>query len=242
MAHVREQPQQTIRIRNFCGELAIRASDGDLRVARLSTVNPLFFIQSRENSASLSVAMEAELDQSRIEGVEELRRGGNLEWIVTIHAHIDGASGPQAVSGTDRVEMSRSSWIDILGQLGYRDSISIEIVLRTTRSKNVAKSLKYLRAAHSSFMLGNDRQAIAECRDALEALDPLLGDDRNVSFENSRSHTKQTRLLVLRKALKLLPHAAKHAEKDENPIEWERSDAELILAMTAAFIRRSMPA
>ncbi len=90
---------------------------------------------------------------------------------------------------------------------------------------------------------GRTRATVAQCRDVLEALAMETGDHDDVDpvvkdlFANSHGMSKTERLRVLRRAMKLITHAAKHVDSTTERIDWGRDDAVALLAMTAAVVR-----
>jgi hypothetical protein len=244
MAHVREQPEgDVVRLSDFSGELQLRDTSGSVAsVARMIPANPPFWIQSYKHSNTQAVIMEADLDRYRLEAIEKARRGRDLHLAIQLRAQAEQKGQRQAVGGSEEVNLNRGQWIDILKQLGYRETLLLEIPLSGAKNRHLASAIKHLDTAHDALQRGAYRDAVAMCRDALEALTPFAGDDREATFENSRHHNKNQRLLVLRRALRQLPHAAKHAEPGDQLIEWEHADAEMLVSMTAALVRRYVPA
>lgn len=244
MAHVREQSDaQRVKLFAFSGDLQVRdTSNQSLPVARVALASPQYFIQSYSHSNTQSITFEADLDRYRIEAIEEARRGGDLLWTLTVRAQAEQEGQLQSLCNSMSIQLNKGQWIDILSQFGYRDTLLLELPLASTKNRDLNKALKHLKGAYDALERGSYRDAVAMCRDALEPLTAIAGDDRDATFENSRFHTKQERLLLLRKALKKLPHAAKHAETGDEVIEWDRADAAMLVFMTAAMLRRYIPA
>jgi hypothetical protein len=71
-----------------------------------------------------------------------------------------------------------------------------------------------------------------------------LGDDDNIDpvaqalFANQRTMTKADRLRVLRKALKLVTHPARHRDQISVNIDWSRVDSQEMITMVAAFLSK----
>jgi len=92
-------------------------------------------------------------------------------------------------------------------------------------------------------LLGHDRDAVGSLRDVLEQVMLAFGDDdaidpdlNRILFDRSRSMTKGERLRVLRRALMLVTHPARHRDQVSVAIDWSRIDAIHMITMTAAFV------
>lgn len=182
-----------------------------------------------------------DLDRSRIEALEAIRNGGAL----SLDVHVAG----QVISkqhglcslrdASDSYQLNQSGWIDILRQMGYGETMLIEVPV----TDGIGKTTEYLAAAQKAIGLGHYREAVGACRDVLEALSMGVGDsderdsDFTALFANTRTKDKQARLRVLRKALKILTHPARHVDEVTVPFDWNREDAVSAIAATAALLR-----
>jgi hypothetical protein len=129
--------------------------------------------------------------------------------------------------------------------MGYQRTLLIEIPIPDpNQHPEFAVAVEALSQAQAHMGFAHDRDAVGSCRDALEAVTLAVGDNDNldadvqrVLFANSRSMSKAERLRVLRRALKLVTHPARHRDEVSVTIDWSRIDAITLITMTAAFLR-----
>jgi Mg-chelatase subunit ChlD len=107
----------------------------------------------------------------------------------------------------------------------------------------LAEAVAFLAQAQRHLLLGHDRDAVGSLRDVLEQTKLAFDDDdviapdlHRVLFDNSRSMNKAERLRVLRRALMLVTHPARHRDQVSVAIDWSRIDAAQLIMMTAAFL------
>ncbi len=106
-----------------------------------------------------------------------------------------------------------------------------------------AEAVALLAQSQRHLQRGQDREAVGSLRDVLEQVKLAVGDDDTldpdlirVLFANGKSMTKGERLRVLRRALMLVTHPARHRDQVSVAIDWSRMDATQMIAMTAAFV------
>ena len=239
MVHLRgRQNGPPFRLSDFEAFLRTgRTHDGQLHVVRLLPSESLAMIEAYPEAYSTSVLLVGELDRARIEALEAERRGGELKWTIWIRATTTREERVAPATGQGEIAIAKSAWLDVLKQAGYQRTIQVEVPLRPGGRTHLARAVMHLAKAQELLNGGDARQAVATCRDGLEALSQHVGgDDSKATFD--RASSKNDRLLVLRRAAKQLPHAAKHSDDTVDKIEWSIADAEMVIAVAAAMIRR----
>lgn len=200
---------------------------------------PIRTYPSRTNQQS--VPLICDLDRARLEAIENVRAGGNLPLDISIQGRFDHGS---AFSTGEPFLVNQGVWIEVLANIGYQRTILIEVPSPDPLEQpELANAVADLEQAQRHMALGHDRDAIGSLRDALEQVTLAYGDDDSLPpelvralFDNSRSMTKAERLRVLRRALKLVTHPARHRDQVSVAIEWSRIDSVQMIMMTAAFI------
>jgi len=97
------------------------------------------------------------------------------------------------------------------------------------------KARRELNAAIAAIVAGRHRDALEAAYGSTDAsLHPELG----YSAKNSRKANKDVRFWLVRQALWVLAHAAKHNDDATQPIEWERRDAVAALAVLTALLQQ----
>lgn len=209
-------------------------------LGRLSAYGCEFF-QTTPQDYPDSHVLYADLDHPRVQALEAIRNGGSLTFEVRIGGQVFskqyGFCSLQIA--TESHSLNQSSWLEVLGQMGYRHAMLIEVPVTDDHKKSTG----YLAAAEKEMRLGHYREAVGACRDALEALSLGLGDQDESDPEfstllaNTRSKDKAARLRVLRRALKLMTHPARHVDEVAVRFDWDREDAASAIAMIAAVLR-----
>lgn len=128
--------------------------------------------------------------------------------------------------------------------MGYQRTLLVEVPMPDPNVQpELADAVTFLAQAQRHLLLGHDRDAVGSLRDVLEQVKLAFGDDdtldpelNRVLFDHSRSMTKAERLHVVRRALMLVTHPARHRDQVSVAIDWSRIDAAQMISMTAAFV------
>lgn len=188
------------------------------------------------------IELTCDLDRARVEAIESARAGGNLPLDVWLSWRFDDG---HVSSNQEGFVVNQGVWTEILSQMGYRQTLLIEIPMPDPAAQpELAAAVAQLVQAHGHMMRGHDREAVGSLRDVLEDMTRALGDDdenidpqlKRVLFDNSRNMTKAERLRVVRRALKLVTHPARHRDQVAVGIDWSRIDSAQMIAMVAAFL------
>lgn len=194
-----------------------------------------------ERSNRQSIPLTCDPDRARVEAIEQLRAGGHLVTEISINARFEDGN---AFSLQESYTVNQGVWIDVLAEMGYQRTLLVEVPMPDPNAQpELADAVALLAQSQGHLMLGHDRDAVGSLRDVLEQVKLAFGDDDSIDpdlnrvlFANSRSMTKGERLRVLRRALMLVTHPARHRDQVSVAIDWSRIDATQMILMTAAFI------
>jgi len=194
-----------------------------------------------ERSARASVPLTCDLDRARVEAIEGVRGGGHLPLDININVRFSDGS---AASFGEAYVVNQGVWIEALAQMGYQRTLLVEVPIPDPDAQpELADAVALLAQSQGHLQLGHDRDAVGSLRDVLEQVKLAFGDDdtidpdlNRVLFADSRSMTKGERLRVLRRALMLVTHPARHRDEVSVAIDWSRIDATQMITMTAAFV------
>lgn len=187
-----------------------------------------------QNAAFL---MDLMLTPGQMEEIEQIRQGGDLNFILEIFGELyDGHSHNNS---SDRLHMivNQKSWIDILKQLSFASSILIEIPHGVGDSATPA--WKALDKAKEHLYYGHYDDVVASCRKALEGIhhnQDELSRVKQIPLENRRKMTKRQRLVYLLYALEHYTHPAHHLVSPEDVESYSRDDAILAFGATLAAV------
>jgi hypothetical protein len=201
------------------------------------------------------IDLSVELDQRATEGIEELRRHGDIFITVTcVLVAVEREAGDYMVKriASDWVadeqissnmfcayEVPKSRWVQLLKEMGYGDYYLAQIPMpRIRQSRAFKRPLLHLQHAWECFQDGKDRETLAACHDALELLSKELGyekPDQNAYAVMLQVEGEAEKVAKLRMAFdsctKFL-HLGRH--EHECPVRLEHKDAELALLLTHA--------
>lgn len=203
-------------------------------------------VDIRGFQVSTAAELALDLDLARLEGLEGIRLGEGLNFILTLWARVQSRSKYSSLSEELSFSVNQGTWVELLAQVGYARILLLELPLPEgdVRPEFLAAT-KHLASAQKEMELGHYREAVGACRDVLEAVSAAL-DDRDDQdeefkplFEKTREKDKAARLRVVRRALKVLCHPARHADPLSARIDWDRLDAFGMIAMTGTVIRWS---
>jgi hypothetical protein len=194
-----------------------------------------------ERSNQTSVPLTCDQDRARVEAIEAARAGGHLTLDVSLNGRFSTGS---AFSAVEQYVVNQGVWIEVLAELGYQRTLLVEVPMPDPNTQpDLADAVALLAQSQHHLLLGHDRDAVGSLRDVLEQVKLALGDDDTIDpdlhrilFDHSRSMTKGERLRVLRRALMLVTHPARHRDQVSVAIDWSRIDATQMITMTAAFV------
>jgi hypothetical protein len=227
-----------------------RRQGGNLPLGTLTPFDHPLLIENNTNESPYdpSPLFFVDLDRQRLEAIEDLRAGGDLplEMFFWCRGH-SSTRGFLAGKANFSVDVPQSSWVQVLEQLQYRRYLLLEVPLPgETGPPALAGAARSLSAAMSRLAVGDDRGAVAACRESIDGLEEFLGDKASrpggidALFENARKWTKAERMLALRRALHALASPSHHGDAVSREVDWDRSDAVAIVASVASLLSRVM--
>ena len=153
-----------------------------------------------------------------MEAIEQVRAGGHLVTEMSINARFEDGN---AFSLQESYTVNQGVWIDVLAEMGYQRTLLVEVPMPDPDTQpELADAVALLAQSQGHLMLGHDRDAVGSLRDILEQVKLAFDDDDSIDpdlnrvlFANSRSMTKGERLRVLRRALMLVTHPARHRDQ-----------------------------
>ncbi|MEW6683522.1 MAG: hypothetical protein AB1451_11470 [Nitrospirota bacterium] len=242
-----KQPGEDVAVTNIGGELRVRGrSEPEHVVGYMRRQGQEVPLATGQYTYKTNVPLEIELDARRVDAIERVRLGGDLFFSLSLFGVAHGGRDriTQPVPVTLQYRANQGTWIEILGQMGYRKTILLEIpVLEDDVNPQFPQAAEYLQTAQTHMLRGHFRDAVGACRDVMESLSTVLNDDGvqppeaiKSWFEGTRAMGKEERLRIVRRALKILTHPARHADEVSTAIEWGPADARGAIVMAAALL------
>jgi hypothetical protein len=199
---------------------------------------------------SFPVVLVADLSLRQLQAIEDLRQGKGLtigiSIVMTCLGKLHGRTGLlRASSGHLSYQVNQGAWIEVLNELGHRKIMLLEIPeLAESLAPELTDAVAYIGKAQQALLRGEYREAVGCCRDVLESLSTAMGDNDvqdaefQAFFREVRSKDKAGRLRLVRRAMKILSHPARHADEVATQIEWNRTDATAVITMIAALLQQ----
>lgn len=178
-----------------------------------------------------------------MEALEGQRDGSGIKFRLKIQAQltVDGelsAAQEEVICG-----VSQSDWVTVLEHCGYRKTLLLEIPMPEGERDTAAQ--RHLDMARSHLLRGHYEEAVAACRKALEGWTTQRGEvealkkARDTQRSNPRALTLYNRELLLRQAASNFSDLSHHADEVANAEHFDRSDATMMIAITASILSRA---
>ena len=219
-------------------------------VAPLQLLYPVV-LPSRDQGSTQVVDLTVDLPPAQLEAIEHERDGGPIMFQIHLQGHLLHPSLTDASAGFDnssfwgdlRYDLPAAQSVEVLEQWGYARSFLIQVPTYGPQDTGPSRlAHRDVEKALAALVDGRYRDAVAACRDALEAAygqdDSDLFPDLGYQVKNLRTADKDARFWLVRRALWGLTHAAKHNDKTTQAIEWGRRDAVAAVSILSALLQQ----
>ncbi len=241
--------EMLVRLSDLNGELFITFPNGDRKyVGRVHYQLSQSELKSKTNSYDDYLNFEIEFDRTRIEAIEDGRKGSDFNFEFKMKARGLIQNDSRLIEATLNYQVNQSAWIQVLREMNYKKMLLLEIPLEMDDNSETMKDVVgYLKEAQNFFVNGKYRDSIGSCRDVLESLTNVIGDEKlqlpdeiKTFFNHSKDMDKSERIKILHRAIKTLTHPARHVDEVSKSFDWNMTDSRSILAMTASLIQMSL--
>jgi hypothetical protein len=208
---------------------------GTLSLGTARPEKPLRFIQG-PNGYGISATFRLQLSPYQVEQIEEIRAAGDLCFDLMFAGEGGDKTSPFPFQQGEPFNVAQSDWIKQLAAARFLDVHLIEIlvpILDTTRLQRTIS--EGFRSAQRHFVDRRYREAVADCRLVLEAtgvkpsaLTPLSGAWKALE--------KDAREAAMFAAIHFCMNPAHHLDPSGALQRYDRSEAKLLLTLTAACI------
>ncbi|KUY77645.1 hypothetical protein WI25_06035 [Burkholderia cepacia] len=154
--------------------------------------------------------------------------------------------GQQVLSDEIAIRINLSDWARILNELGYSDVIVLGVHLPTLKeSTHVRSAIELLHSANRHLTNGEYDAVVARCRQAIESVQAILGEDSATKMAMSLYPKQKAvmstfqRELMIREAVRNYAHPAHHVDENGAIEIYGRSDATFLLTMAAAVVTKA---
>lgn len=207
--------------------------------------------------AQSAISLRVPLSREALEKVETRRTDDDLEYQLTSELTVAliqdgqppilGAPWLARATRTARStnisgEIPRSKWIDYLSQMGWEETLIVEIPAQRLRGRSPGAVNRY-KEALDLHRQGNYRKALAACRDAFEALAWRYSEkeadrpDMKMLRKYFDDTEKGDRLDAILERFQRFLHLGRHEQAADKGIEINREDSLFALHLTAGMLR-----
>jgi len=206
-----------------------------------------FEVRPYPDQSRITPALILPLQPGQLTAIEKLRGASDLDFELLATGLATDGHGEHQVEDTWRTHVPRSDWVKKLREAGARDILLLEVPLPLGKQlRQWAEIATEIEKAHAHFGNGDYSACVATCRTVLEELGqqkfkkkewagPLLA--RLTADRNGM--TKAEREAALWGALRHYTHQAHHARSEGGVTVYSRSEAQLVLILTASFVARA---
>jgi hypothetical protein len=188
-----------------------------------------------------SLSFTVPLTPERLERLESLRNGGEIEFVVRVVADpiVDGRIG-RRTSCEAHLEVAEKAWAEFLRAVEFEEHVLIDVVLPPDADPDLRDAYARLRKAVRKRTEGEHGEAIGDARLAIDALERTGFGGKApkgiVAFfkDNAKRLTMQERYAAVRAVLELFLSPPHHAEHDHE--SFDRRESTFAVAVAAAVL------
>lgn len=215
---------------------------GRLRLGRPTAEVPLI-ITPHDYAQTAALMFELLLPASTIDKIEVHRAGGDFEIFLQLTGERIEATHPEYDDVLFRI--GQSHWVTVLEQMNFGAFLLCEIPIELGDDEELKDVWAAVSRARELLYNGHYRNAVVECRKALETAMKQFTMDVDIRSAAKRSRgklperqsmSKRERLLSLVDAATQVMHLAAHPDTNNDVVDFSRREALLILSITATAI------
>jgi hypothetical protein len=211
-----------------------------MEVGRLAPDKPVL-VQQLTNTTQLSAQFSIALLPQQLAALEDQRDGGDLDFEIAMSGTGgDDKTGQVPTNATLWHRAPRSQWVAQLNGAGAANILLLEVPMPLIEPAASARAIdQHLRQAHKHFLDGSYRECVSECRQVTEELGRVSSGDPYKQLGNRTDReamTKEEREDAVVAVIQTYAHLSAHSPSRGGVMDFTRSDAKLILSLTAALV------
>jgi hypothetical protein len=237
----------------FGGDLEIGFGGGMRHpLGQLQAVYPVAFPSPTQGTFPARVDLGTNIVPAQLEALERSRDGGPVTLLLKLRGMVfkvpsdAGNPPPEAFWGELQYEIKAAEWMEVLEGWTYAQAFLLQVPkFASEGTPAAAKASKGLEKAISDMAEGRYREAVAACRDVMEAAFGANDKNRHPKLEyrvtGMADATKEERFWLARRGAWAIANAAKHQDETTQDIEWHRRDAQAMILILSALLEQGPP-
>lgn len=229
---------------NLRADISVGANRENLKRIGYALPETPLPLETKEITQRQCIQFLLNLSEQQLFALEALRNGGGLYFRVTVSGEARGERDSQWAREDFLYEATISDWARVLQQLDYADILVIGVELpKAELGHKLRPVTKLIRDAHGDLLGGRYDSVVARCRQALEGVRKVLGQqDKSAGALEKfckaarKTMTKHERELLVREAAYHYAHLAHHVDLTGAQQSYSRGDAMFLLAVASAAI------
>lgn len=187
------------------------------------------------------------LSDAQVFALEEMRKGGHVDLKLSlVGTGYSPQYGQQVLVDNVSCHLTTSDWARILGELSYGDVVVLGVHLPFGNESTLLRpAIELLHSANRYLVSGEYDAVVARCRQAIESVQAILGEDSILRpamslypKQKAEMSTFQRELLI-QEIVRHYAHPAHHVDGNGSIERYSRSDATFLLTMAAAVITKA---
>lgn len=223
--------------------VSVKAQGGTGRLGFARPQDP-FEIVPRPSQYSMSPALVMSFQPAQLAALEDLRGTGDLDFELLATGYGSDSQGEHQIQDQWRIHVPRSDWVKKLRDAKARDILLLEVPMPVGKtSKTWADIATNLGRAQEHFLNGDYHASVGSCRSVVQELGQQKFKKKDWSTplltrlaSDRGGMTKHEGLAALWATLRHFTHQAHHSGSEGGETEYSRSEAKLMLTLTAAFV------
>jgi hypothetical protein len=237
-------------VRELARYLVVHSARANIRFRDVTTADfgqflpdQPFFIRQFAHPGTAAAQFRLPILPQQLSVLENRRDGGDLDFEMALSATGgDDRDGPNYWLEQPKLHfhLSQSDWVRQLNSTKAFNVLLLEVPVPLIDPASPARAIdQHLRRAQKHFRDGNYRECVSECRQSIEKLGYVgTGGALKQLCENRNKMDKDERTDAILDTIKHYTHLSAHSESRGGTMNYTRSDANLILLLTAAFAAR----
>jgi len=231
-------------LRVEAARLFVKGANGIERYIGILRPTELNMLRTWDYSHRQCLEMTLMLQPGQVAAIEDIRGGGDLTFKFEVRGQAYLNGDEQRAHDNFTVRVPKSEWLNRLKSARFMDVLLLEVPFSAI---DLPEQLRVIRddleQAQNLFMNADYANCVAQCRHAIQELGHYVYDDQKWAEgalkklnDEARAMGKEEREKAIFAAIRHYVHQAHHSSGEGGVRHYDRSEARMILQMTAAAV------